>query len=214
MLDHIYSGSWRDTRGRASHIPWQPSTPTVPARLNRMLAGRDFCDGCTAGVSSSDRLKLRPLAQQMFSSSMLSELQLNRATDTSSSASASACLPERQDALLASATLNWSCAPGHRLANMWIWRPWTEGLERWKHSYNSSCLEPQASSGLRWNNSSDRCACPTAFCRPCFPCDAALLSHARPNVVFIFACDASSCTRLQSCAKLSSKCSPMVDILL
>ena len=66
-------------------------------------------------------------------------------------------------------------------------------------------LEPQASSGLRWNNSSGRCACPTAFCRPCFLCDAALLSHARPNVVFIFACDASSCTQLKFCAKLRSQ---------
>ena len=227
VLDPSHSGSWRDTRGRASRVPWQPSTRNVPVWLDRMPAGWGFpaycttgcvqCSSCHGGLqplqlvkllpclpSCSDRLKLRPLAKQMFSSSMLSELQLNRTTATSNCASASTCLPERKDALPTSATSNWSYALGNRSANMWIWRPWTEGLERWKHSYNSSCFEPQASSGTRWNNSSGGCACPTDFCRHRFSCDAALLSHARPNAVFISACDASFCTQLRSCVKLRS----------
>ena len=227
VLDPSHSGSWRDTRGRASRISWQPSTLNVPVWPDQMLAGWSFpaycttgcihCSSCHGGLQPmplvkllpclppcSDRLKLRPLAKQMFSSSMLSELQLNRTTATSNCASASTCLPERKDALPTSATSNWSYALGHRLASMWIWRPWTEGLERWKHSYNNSCSELQAPFGTRWNNSSGWCAYPIGFSRYRFFCDAALLSPARPNVVSIPAWDASSCTQLKPCAKPSS----------
>ena len=205
LSDTVSSGSWRATRGKANRTRWQLCIQRVPTNRSMHPTGRDLSriPGCLQCFSCLDRLKLQPLAKQMFSSSMLSELQLNRTTATSQPSSTSVHLPELRVPLSDSASLNRSYTPGLRVVNMWIWRPWTEGLECWKPSYHSSCLEPQASAGLRWNNSSGRCACPTAFCRPCFLCDAALLSHARLNVASICACDVLPCTHLRPCVQLS-----------
>ena len=215
LSDSLSSGSWRATRGKANSTRWQLCIQRVPTNRSMHPTGRGLSciPGCLQCSSCLDRLKLQPLAKQMFSSSMLSELQLNRTTTTSHPATHSTCLPERKVAPTASAQPHWSYTPGLQAANRWIWRPWTEGLGRWKHSYTSICTWLQAVPYLGWQHKSDGYASLVRFCRLCFFCDAALLSHARPNVVSVFACDAVSRTLLAPCAKLSSFSAPRWLIL-
>ena len=205
ISDSLRSGSWKAIHGKANRTRWQLCIPRVPANRNTHPTGRGLScmPGCLQCSSCLDRLKLQPLAKQMFSSAMLSELQLNRTTAASHQASTSTLVPEWQVAFPASAQLHWSYTPGLQVANMWIWRPWTEGLGCWEQ-YTSSCTGLQAMPVMGWKNNSGGCASPVCFCRHCFFCDAALLSHARLNVASIFDRAAWSCTQLKPCVKLNS----------
>ena len=205
LSDSLRPGSWKAIHGKANHTRWQLCLPRLPANRNTSPTGRGLScmPGCLQCSSCLDRLKLQPLAKQMFSSSMLSELQLNRTTAASQQASTSTRMPEWQVAFPARAQLHWSYTPGLPVANMWIWRPWTEGTGLGDFVCYSSRCARQVSQLPVWMHRSVVCDClPSCRSHPAF-CHAALLSHARLNVASICACDVLPCTHLRPCVQLS-----------